>query len=775
MTRRLQITVRGAVQGVGFRPFVYRLAAAEALAGWVANTSEGLVIEVEGARDRLDRFVRRLASERPPHAVVHRMDSIDRAPTGASGFEIRASEEAGPSTTWLLPDLAPCADCCRELFDPVDRRHRYPFLNCTCCGPRYTIIETLPYDRANTAMRRFAMCPACRGEYENPRDRRFHAQPAACPDCGPQLELWDGGGRSLAARDQALRAAAEALRAGRIVAVKGLGGFHLMVDGRNDAAVRRLRARKRREAKPLALLYPSIDAVTADCDLSAAEARLLAGPEAPIVLLRRKESVRFVAPSVAPGNPSLGVMLPSTPLQLLLLAELEGPLVATSGNRADEPICIDEREAVARLHDIADLWLVHDRPILRPVDDSVARVMLGRPLLLRRARGYAPLPVALGAPAPPILAVGGHLKNTVALAVGDQAVISQHLGDLGTAQACAAFERAREDVPAAYRIRPTQLACDLHPDYYATRQARAAGLPVVAVQHHHAHVAACMADNGLSGPVLGVAWDGTGYGPDGTIWGGEFLLADERAFYRIATCRRFRLPGGDHAVKEPRRAAVGLLAELWGEALWGREELAPLQSFTASERLPLRRMIARGINAPQTSSVGRLFDAIAALLELHQQTSFEGQAAMALESAIGGERTDDVYPFQMAGEGMIVLDWGPMVDALLAARAGGETIPRLAAMFHNTLCEMIVAVAERAGRERVVLTGGCFQNRYLTERAVHRLRSAGFLPYWHRQVPPNDGGLALGQLVVAAARSREGAAPPTMSREEVGHVSGHSR
>ena len=798
MVSRVRLLIGGAVQGVGFRPYACRLAGTMGLAGWVANDPGGVMIEVEGAPDRVERFVERLVRERPAQCDIQSLERERMSPVGAERFEIhdsRADSAGVRPAAWPLPDLATCDACRRELFDPEDRRYRHPFLTCTACGPRYTIIESLPYDRAKTAMRRFDMCPACQREYDNPADRRFHAQPIACHDCGPHLTLWDDAGRPLAEREDALLNAAEALNEGRIVAVKGLGGFHLMADAGNEAAVRRLRERKGRPDKPFALLVPSLEAVTTLCRVSPLDARLLGSPEAPIVLLRFRSQKTLaqvrgsdahtppdnphrltprsksglgtskapvIALSVAPRNPYLGVMLPSTPLQHLLMAELGAPLVATSGNRSEEPICIDEQEALARLRCIADLFLVHDRPIVRPVDDSVVLTALGREMVLRRARGYAPRPVRLGKPAPssPIVALGGHVKNTVAVSVGEHAVISQHLGDLGSAEGCALFRRTVEELPSLHRLRPARAVCDRHPDYRSTLEAEASGLPVLPVQHHHAHIAACMAEHRLRGPVLGVAWDGTGWGADGTIWGGEFLLADEREFDRAATFRHFRLPGGERAIREPRRSAIGLLWEVWGDAIFNHHELACVKSLSAAERRGIRHMLSRGIHSPETSSVGRLFDAVASLLGRRQRVTFDGQAAMELEWAAEGEHSGDVYPFRIGPVGAIrdsplqIIDWEPMVRAMLDEMKHGVAVGGISDMFHRTLVEVIVAVAHRIGRERVVLGGGCFQNRRLLEGAVQRLRAEGFRPFWPHHVPPNDGGLALGQLYVAMGRSQ---------------------
>jgi hydrogenase maturation protein HypF len=853
---RLKLTVRGAVQGVGFRPFVFRLATGLGLAGWVNNSPQGVFIEAEGPRAELEKFLLRLETEKPPRSFIQSLEASWLDPVGYMAFEIRPSETGGNKTALVLPDIATCPDCLREIFDPQNRHHLYPFTNCTNCGPRFSIIESLPYDRANTSMKAFTMCPQCQAEYDDPRNRRFHAQPNACPVCGPHLELWEGSRvcenaespRSHERGYGTMLAAADAIREGKIVAVKGLGGFHLMADARNDKAVRLLRERKQREEKPFALMFPSLESVKAECEVSPLEERLLRSPEAPIVLLRKLarphpgplpqerenrspitcenttadssteveqigphkgcslspgERVRVrasveqnrlpLAQSVAPNNPFLGVMLPYTPLHHLLMAELGFPVVATSGNLSDEPICTDEREALERLGGIADVFLVHNRPIVRHVDDSIVRVMLDRELVLRRARGYAPLPINV-LPASrwqdkqncrqagsTILAVGAHLKNAVALSVGNQVFISQHIGDLETEQAHTAFRRVIADFEKLYEAKPDIIASDLHPDYLSTKfakelvaqasrpvnQTQTGGLCHVGVQHHIAHVLSCMAENEIAPPALGVSWDGTGYGLDGTVWGGEFFLVTDKSVERIAHLRPFRLPGGDKAVKEPRRTALGLLYEISGDKVFeqkvrregapdgGRGGCAPLAAFSSAELGTLKTMLAKKLNSPVTTSMGRLFDAVASLINLRQQIRFEGQAAMELEFALDGIETEDHYNLSLVTRHPShELDWSPMVEAILADVKKGVSVGTISARFHNALAEGIVAVAKRAGQNRVVLSGGCFQNRYLTERAVRRLSAEGFRPYWHQRVPPNDGGIALGQ-VVAALRRKE--------------------
>jgi hydrogenase maturation protein HypF len=747
---RLKAVVRGAVQGVGFRPFVYRLAASLGLNGWVSNTSQGVLIEVEGARVELDQFLFRLEKEKPERAIIQGLEFSFLDASGYTTFEIRESNDGGGKTALIQPDIAPCSACLAEIFDPNNRRHFYPFTNCTNCGPRFTIIESLPYDRANTSMKRFAMCPECAAEYEDPNNRRFHAQPNGCSICGPQLALWDTAGAVLSERHDALAQAAEAVRNGKILALKGVGGFQFIVDARNDEAIRRLRACKRREEKPFALMYPSLDYLGGDCHVDQAETRLLASAEAPIVLLRRNDCECRLAPSIGPGNPNLGVMLPASPLHHILMRQLAFPVVATSGNLNSEPIAFDDTDALRRLRGIADVFLVHNRPIVRPVDDSILRIVMGREMMIRRARGYAPLPIHVNRDLPAVLAVGAHLKNTVAWGIGREIFLSQHIGDLETGEAWTAFRRTAADLPRLYDFNPESVACDAHPDYLSTKYAQSLGLPVVQVQHHYAHVLACMAENELDGPLLGVSWDGTGLGADDTIWGGEFLLVDETSFVRFAHLRNFRLPGGEAAIKQPRRAALGLLWEILGDTLFTREDFAFVRrNFTRPELDLIHQMLANGINAPGTSSAGRLFDAVASILGLRQHSYFEGQAAMELEflSPSGVERS---YPFSLNTEAGPGMDWQPMIQQILHELKENVPMAEMAAAFHNTLAEMIVTVAQRAGLPAVVLTGGCFQNRLLLERTVARLRQHDLRPYWHQRIPPNDGGIAAGQILGAA-------------------------
>lgn len=753
--QRWRIQVSGAVQGVGFRPAVYRYARSRGLTGWVANTSGGLLIEAEGSTKRLRDFVDTIETTPPPHAVIRDIITARITPARETAFVVRENKDSAPGDLLVLPDLATCADCLSEVFDPADRRYLYPFTNCTSCGPRYSIINALPYDRAETTMAGFDMCPRCRAEYETPADRRFHAQPNACPDCGPQLALWNADGSVRAARGAAIAETVAQIQAGAIVAIKGLGGFHLLVDATNSDAVDRLRVRKNRPDKPFAVMVPDLGSARALTEISTAAEQALVSAAAPIVLLRRRIEAP-VAASVAPGNPDLGVMLPYTPLHHILLQELGHPVVATSGNLSDEPIATDENEALQRLAGIADLFLVHDRPIRRPVEDSVVRILGGQVQMLRRGRGHAPFPVTVAeqSEGPTIVAVGAHLKNTTGILKGAQFFTSPHIGDMGTCEAEDLLHRTTADLAKLAQVEPTAVACDLHPDYASTRHAERCGLPLIRVQHHVAHVMACASENNLREPFLGIAWDGTGLGTDNTSWGGEFIGVEPGAWQRIAYLRPFALPGGDAAAREPRRAAVGLLYAAFGATALTDPDLAPVRSFSPAQRQTLARALANGLNTLHTSSMGRLFDGVAALLGVRQKTTYEGQAAIELEWLARDGETVAPYDFRI-DDGAI--DWRPMLTAIVADLRAGTPAQRIAAAFHSTLVEIILAVARKSALPQVVLTGGCFQNRLLTEAAIDRLRAAGFAPYWHRQVPPNDGGLALGQAVWARRQLAGGA------------------
>lgn len=757
--QRICVTVQGTVQGVGFRPFVYQLATELDLAGGVKNTPQGVVIEIEGAEPALDLFLQRLQKDLPPHAAIQSLTQQTLPVRGVELFHIWPSDQAEDgATTHILPDLATCPDCLRDIFDPRNRRYRYSFTNCTHCGPRFSILTALPYDRSRTTMTAFEMCPACGAEYVDPSDRRFHGQPNACPRCGPQLEFWVAGKPQVG---EPLQTAIAALRQGEIIALKGLGGFQLLVDAQNQNAVERLRQRKHRPDKPLALMYPTLEQIDRDCEMSEAAATLLSSAPAPIVLLPKRLNDPKLADAIAPHNPYLGVMLPTTPLHHLLLQQYGSPLVATSGNRSGEPICVDERLAQGQLGAIADGFLVHNRPIQQPVDDSVAHIVQGQPQILRHARGYAPQAMSLPHAADAdtrVLAVGAHLKNAIALSLstqdlGTQVVLSQHIGDLETPQAMARSQQTVDDYLSLYSCQPTAIACDLHPDYGSTHLAQTLAqqwaIPLIPVQHHYAHVLSVMAEHQLQAPVLGVAWDGTGYGLDQTIWGGEFLRITESGFERVAHLLPFPLVGGDRCSREPRRSAIGLLYSCYGETAFEMTDLASIQAFAESERTILQQMLTGNINTPMTSSMGRLFDGIAALLDLHQTVSFEGQAAMALEFAANDVLLPGDYPFTLGTALPWVIDWRPMVRAIVHDHRQGLSSAVISAKFHRTLVDMVGAIAQRVALSQIVITGGCFQSRVLSQQAIQHLRSKGFTPYWHQRVPPNDGGIAVGQVLAA--------------------------
>jgi len=738
------------VQGVGFRPFVFRLAHAHGLTGWVRNTPAGVFLEVQGEAPEVDAFVAGLREEAPPLAVITALESLEIPPVAEQGFVILESG-GGATNVQIAPDCDVCPDCLRELFDPADRRYRYPFINCTNCGPRYTIITGYPYDRPLTTMSGFPLCPDCRAEYEDPADRRFHAQPVACPVCGPRLFLRDRAGRE--PEGDPLETSIRLLREGKILAVKGIGGYHLAVDACNQGAVRELRRRKKRDEKPFAVMSPSLDEVARYALFDRTEQRLLEGPERPIVLLRKREG-NPIAPQVAPANGYFGVMLPYTPLHHLLLRDNFTALVMTSGNLSDEPIVYQDAEAGEVLSEIADFFLVHNRGIHVRTDDSVIRVFQGNPLFLRRSRGYVPRSVRLPAPQRSVLAVGAELKGTVCLTRDDRAFLSQHIGDLKNDAVLRSLEETAGHLERILDIRPELVAHDLHPDYLSTVYAQGIDrIPKIAVQHHHAHLASCMAEHGLEGEVIGVIFDGTGLGTDGTIWGGEFLLGGYDSFQRRGRFMAVPLPGGDAAVREPYRMALSHLHAAYGEGVF---DLGPpfLAQVPEGERKLFLAMLARRINSPLTSSCGRLFDAVAALIGLRSRVSYEGQAAIELEALAESGDTKEMYPFE-SGEagGTIEVDFRPMFRRLVGEVRDGKPPAAMARAFHNTVAAVVGRVCEAlragSGLDRVVLSGGVFQNKLLSEGVFDLLTGRNFKVFIHRLVPPNDGGLALGQAIIA--------------------------
>jgi hydrogenase maturation protein HypF len=753
----LRLHVTGVVQGVGFRPWVHRLAARHALDGWVRNQAGDVEIAVEGAPDELEAFARELGVDAPPLARVERVQRASVAPAGLRGFHIAASTDDPDRRQPVAPDVSMCAACERELRDPADRRFGYPFVTCTDCGPRYSVIERLPYDRERTSMRAFTQCEACRREYEDPLGRRYHSETNSCPECGPRLHFELVGPRADGLRElwgDPLSAAAAWLRAGEVVALRGMGGFHLACDATNEEAVRRLRARKRRDAKPLAVMVRTLDDARAIAEPDEAESLWLQARERPIVLLRRRAGGPL-APAVSPGLDTVGVMLAYTPLHALLLGLARRPLVMTSANMSDEPIAAGVDEARARLSHIADAFLWHDREIVARIDDSVLRIARGLPVWIRRARGYAPLPFTLPIATPrPLVAVGPHLKNSFTLAIGGAAYVSQHVGDLDNIETLDHFRATLDRYAALYRVRPEVAARDLHPGYLSTRVAEEMGLErVIGVQHHHAHIAAVMAEHGRTEPVLGVAWDGTGYGTDGAVWGGEILLAGLAEHRRLAGLRYAPLPGGDTAVRAPWRTALGYLS--LEPALAGAFALA-FAGVTEREREIAMRQAARGLNAPRAGTVGRLFDAAAAVIGVRREALYEGQAAMELEALAGRRQAEPVgMGLARASDGHLMLDPLPLL-ATLGERAIAGADPRdLAATLHESLVAATADLLDRlraeTGVTTVALGGGCFANARLVTTLADRLRALGMTVLHPLRLPPNDGAVSYGQAAVAAA------------------------
>jgi len=739
---RLQLELEGRLQGVGFRPFAFRLARELSLAGWVRNSGRGVLLELQGPPPRVGEFSERLKRELPVPAFLRRFTERQMEIANEAEFRILPSEAAESQTrsAEILPDLALCSTCAQELSDPSNRRFRYPFLHCSECGPRYSILESLPFDRANTTMRDFPVCTACLAEYQNPASRRFHTQSICCADCGPSLSLNDSSGCLVAEKEEALQRAAQTIRDGGILALKGVGGFHLICDARQDEPVERLRIAKARLAKPFALMGPTIEAVRNFCTLSPFEERCLSSPGAPIVLLTRIEGTALSS-KLAPGLGTLGVMLPYSALHQLLLAELGFPVVATSGNRAGEPICSDDAAAFSRLNEIADFFLTHNRRIASRVDDSIVHVVAGTEVVLRASRGYAPLVLNGSFDSSMVLGLGAQQKNALAFQKGGQLVLLPHIGDLTSLEACEEYERTLDRAVQIHELTNARPVCDLHPDYPSTRVARERSRSVLQVQHHEAHLLSCVAEHGIRGPAFGVAWDGTGYGRDGTVWGGEFFSGSELGFKRVAHLRTFRLPGGEAAVREPLRCALGLLQEAFpSDARKQAENLG----WAAPKFDLLFTMMERGLNSPHCSSAGRLFDGVAALLGFLSPVDYEGQAAAELEFKASQCQGVERYPLVFEPS---IVDWCPMLKGILADLSQQKPAAEIAAKFHQTLAWMIVEMARMAGIRQVILSGGCFQNRVLLEASILGLTQSGFQPYWNQTVPPNDGGLSVGQIL----------------------------
>ncbi len=744
--------MRGVVQGVGFRPFVYRLAQEHNLKGWVRNTSGNVEIEVEGKEESLESFIGALEAQAPPMARIESVRTAFYPPQGYAEFQIGESLSREGQYQLVSPDIATCPDCKQEIFSPSDRRFGYPFTNCTNCGPRFTIIEDIPYDRPQTTMRKFQMCPRCQQEYDDPLDRRFHAQPNACPDCGPSLELVDGRGKAVEGKD-AIKTASRLLKEGKVLAIKGLGGFQLACDATSEEALNALRARKRRPSKPLAVMMGTLEEVKKHCLVSPEERKLLESPQAPIVLLRWKQG-SDIAKAVAPKLKYLGVMLPYTPLHHLLLKETALPLVMTSGNLSEEPIAKDNDEALRRLGGIADYFLLHNRDIYARYDDSVCMVE-GVPQVIRRARGYAPYPIFLPFQARQILACGAEDKNTFCLTKDEHAFLSQHIGDMENEETLGHFENTIGLYKKLFRVEPEIIAYDMHPEYLATKYALGTGanLKLVPVQHHHAHIASCLVENGVEGPVIGVAFDGTGYGTDGTIWGGEFLLADWRSFKRVGHLEYVPLPGGEAAIRKPYRMALSYLYTLLGKDV--SLEGLPLSQLNPAEIDVIKQQLKRKINSPLTSSAGRLFDAVSALAGVRGEIDYEAQAAIELEMlAAAGTDKAETYPFSIVEEdGTALVRLGELLSGLVGDIRNKIPVPVISRKFHHTVAKIITAmcklIAKETGINQVALSGGVFQNRLLLKLVTSALQRGNFSVLTHHLVPCNDGGISLGQAVVA--------------------------
>ncbi len=759
--KRLHITIKGIVQGVGFRPFIYNLAKSYLLCGYVLNNTKGVEIEVEGKKESIDVFLQDIHVKSPPLAVIEEINFKELPLAGYKEFEIKSSRKEEESFLPISPDIGICEECLRELFDPKDRRYRYPFINCTNCGPRFTIIKDIPYDRERTTMSVFKMCRDCESEYHDPTNRRFHAQPNACWVCGPRVELVDRKGEKIKTADP-ICLAAKLLRKGNIVAVKGIGGYHLACDATQREVVIRLRERKNRIDKPFALMMLSLEQIKKFCKVSDEEERLLLSVRRPIVLLRRKDEA-FLPQEIAPKNKYLGVMLPYTPLHYLLLKEVKVPLVMTSGNISEEPIAYQDEDALNRLSRIADAFLVHNREIQIRVDDSVSKVVERKPMLIRRSRGYAPQPLRVNVKAKKcVLATGGHLKNTFCLLKGSYGIVSHHIGDLENLEALSALEEGIEHYKKIFRCQPQVIACDMHPNYASTILAREYAkekcLPLISVQHHHAHIASLLAEKRINRRVIGVAFDGSGLGSDGSIWGGEFLIADQVEFKRVSHLRYICLPGGEAAIREPWRMALSYLHEIYGDqcADIACKILSGLVNF---EKISVvQNLIRKRINSPLTSSVGRLFDAVSSILGIRGKINYEGQAAIELEM-LAEDKEEKYYPFQIIEEKeKFVIDTLPMVKAIVEERRKGEDLTAIATRFHWTLSWIVLKVCEllrdRWNLNEVALSGGVFQNSLILKQVTYLLTSSGFEVLWHSLLPPNDGGISLGQAVVAYQRIR---------------------
>ncbi len=757
-TKALRIKIRGRVQGIGFRPFIYRLALEHSLGGWVYNDQDGVVIHAEGATNEVDAFLQQIPEKAPTLSYIDTVESSSVNTRESGEFSIRESAGSDEKTNvHVLPDIATCDDCLRELFDPEDRRYMYPFINCTNCGPRFTIIKDVPYDRPLTTMSEFTMCEQCSREYESPDNRRYHAQPNACPVCGPHVRLLTRTGEKTGESAPLIKTQ-QLLREGKILAIKGLGGYHLACDALNPRAVHSLRTRKHREDKPFAVMMPDIETVRTFCNINENEKSLLTSYKRPIVLLRKKMNTSpSLAPDVAPRNPWLGVMLPYTPLHHILFhnSGLQ-VLVMTSGNLTDEPIAYIDSDAVKRLKNIADFFHTHNRKIHRRVDDSVVRVMNNAEYLLRRARGYAPIPIKLNSTTADILATGAEMKNTFCITHGEFAYVSHHLGDLENIETIESFEHGIDDFRTLFHLAPQYVAHDLHPDYVSTHFAlQKSGLPPIAVQHHHAHIAGVLAEHEMNEKVIGFAFDGTGYGDDETIWGGETLIADMKSYERFATLRAVPMPGSAMAIKEPWRMGMVYLEDIFGDETLDLD-IPFLKNIEFHKWNLLKHAVKKSIHTPLTTSIGRLFDGISAILNVRTHVNFEGQAAMELECMATGAKSNKAYPVRLLDSPPYRIDFAPIIEGIVNDIIEGTHTATIARRFHDTLIEIIRHIAERAHKETgistIALGGGCFQNYLLTTGAIRSLEKNGFRVLLHTHLPPNDGAISLGQAAVANAR-----------------------
>lgn len=751
MKLRYRIQINGVVQGVGFRPFVYNLAKSLNLKGFVSNDTTGVIIEIEGENTLLDKFLNGLKKERPSISQIYKIKIEKLQPKNYHDFIIEKSISNEEITLDILPDIATCKYCLKEMYDFLNKRYLYPFINCTLCGPRFTIIESLPYDRENTVMRKFKMCPECYREYKDPKDRRFHAQPIACPKCGPYLELYDKNKKKIAERKKALDLTIKFLKENKIIAIKGIGGFHIICNATNEGIINILRKRKKRLKKPFAVMFKDLKQIEKYCYLTLEEKKLLTSPSSPIVVL---ESKGKLPENIAPGLKKIGAFLPYSPLHYLILYEIDFPIIATSGNFSEEPIIINNEEALKKLVYIADYILVHNRDIKRRADDSVIKVINKIPTFIRRARGYTPLPIFLPFKTKKkILAVGSREKNTFAIAFNNKIILSQHLGDIDTLENLKVFEETIFDFMNLYKFKPDIIVADLHPGYETTKWAenfsKKEKIPLIKVQHHFAHILSCIAENELfEDKVLGISWDGTGYGEDGTVWGGEFLIVKNGNYKRIATFRNFKLIGSEKAIKDPRRIALSLLFEIYGEKAF-KLPLKFLKTFSENELKTLYVVWKKGINSPLCSSVGRLFDAISALIDLNYFNTYEGECPMMLEDLVDFQ-CRDYYPFEIKDE--FFIDWEPMIKEIVEKKENSKII---ASKFINTLAKICEKIALRIGIKTVALSGGVMVNRPLVERITEFLTKKGFKVFQQKMVPPNDGGLSLGQAlypILQAAR-----------------------